>query len=94
MQCGALVYSVGFRHPAVLAKAVTAIDLLCNGTAWLVWSSPLPGNGRRVMRYINLMGGQKPHLLIETEPEPLPGHPLRRGDSIALVVASAPEVTP
>ena len=27
VQCGALVYSVGFRHPAVLAKAVTAIDL-------------------------------------------------------------------
>jgi serine/threonine-protein kinase len=26
--------------------------------------------------------------------QPLPGHPLRRGDSIALVVASAPEVAP
>ena len=29
----ALVYSVGFRHPAVLAKAVTAIDLLSGGRA-------------------------------------------------------------
>jgi len=46
--------------------SVTAIDLLGNGTACLVWSSPLPGNGRRVMRYIDLMGGQKPHLLLKT----------------------------
>ena len=46
--------------------SVTAIDLLGNGTACLVWSSPLPGNGRHVMRYIDLMGGQKPHLLIKT----------------------------
>lgn len=45
-------------------KAVTAVDLLGNGTACLVWSSPLPGDGRHPMRYIDLMGGQKPHLLI------------------------------
>jgi RHS repeat-associated protein len=47
-------------------NSVGAIDLLGNGTACLVWSSPLPGNPRRVMRYIDLMGGQKPHLLIKT----------------------------
>ena len=46
--------------------SVTAIDLLGNGTACLVWSSSLPGYGGRVMRYIDLMGSQKPHLLIET----------------------------
>jgi len=46
--------------------STTAFDLLGNGTACLVWSSPLPGNARRVMRYIDLMGGQKPHLLIKT----------------------------
>ncbi|NMF61148.1 SpvB/TcaC N-terminal domain-containing protein [Pseudanabaena yagii] len=46
--------------------SVTVVDLLGNGTACLVWSSPMPGNGRRVMRYIDLMGGQKPHLLIKT----------------------------
>ena len=46
--------------------SVTAIDLLGNGTACLVWSSPLLGNAQRVMRYINLMGGQKPHLLVKT----------------------------
>ena len=43
-----------------------ALDLLGSGTACLVWSSPLPVDGRRVMRYIDLMGGQKPHLLIKT----------------------------
>ncbi|MDJ0581480.1 SpvB/TcaC N-terminal domain-containing protein [Crocosphaera sp.] len=46
--------------------SVTAIDLLGNGTTCLVWSSPLPGKGRSVMRYIDLIGGQKPHLLIKT----------------------------
>jgi RHS repeat-associated protein len=46
--------------------STTAFDLLSNGTACLVWSSPLPGNARRVMRYIDLMGGQKPHLLTKT----------------------------
>jgi RHS repeat-associated protein len=46
--------------------SVTTIDLLGNGTACLVWSSPLPGNVTRPMRYIDLMGGQKPHLLIKT----------------------------
>jgi len=46
--------------------AVSVIDLLGNGTACLVWSSPLPQDSRRCMRYINLMG-QKPHLLIKTD---------------------------
>jgi RHS repeat-associated protein len=42
---------------------VAVVDLLGNGTACLVWSSPLPADTRRQMRYIDLMGGQKPHLL-------------------------------
>jgi RHS repeat-associated protein len=48
-------------------SAVTAVDLLGNGTACLVWSSPLAGNANRQMRYIDLMGGQKPHLLIKSK---------------------------
>ncbi|MBC7602031.1 MAG: toxin [Ramlibacter sp.] len=44
--------------------SVTAVDLLGNGTACLVWSSPLPGDAGRQMRYVDLMGGQKPHLLV------------------------------
>ncbi|MEW5744517.1 MAG: SpvB/TcaC N-terminal domain-containing protein [Nitrospirota bacterium] len=43
--------------------SIAATDLLGNGTACLVWSSPLPGDNRQQMRYIDLMGGQKPHLL-------------------------------
>jgi RHS repeat-associated protein len=54
-------------------SSVTAVDLLGNGTACLVWSSPLPGDTRRPMRYVDLMGGhnvdrmsgQKPHLLVK-----------------------------
>jgi RHS repeat-associated protein len=45
-------------------SSVTTVDLLGNGTACLVWSSPLPGDARRPLRYIDMMGGQKPHLLV------------------------------
>jgi RHS repeat-associated protein len=43
--------------------ALAAIDLKGNGTACLVWSSALPADGRRPMRYVELMSGQKPYLL-------------------------------
>ena len=33
VRCGSLVYSIGYRHPGVLAKAITAIDLLSGGRA-------------------------------------------------------------
>jgi F420-dependent oxidoreductase-like protein len=33
VRCGSLVYSIGYRHPAVLAKAITTIDLLSDGRA-------------------------------------------------------------
>ncbi|HZX56227.1 MAG TPA: TIGR03560 family F420-dependent LLM class oxidoreductase, partial [Ilumatobacteraceae bacterium] len=33
VRCGSLVYSIGYRHPAVLAKAITSIDLLSGGRA-------------------------------------------------------------
>ena len=46
--------------------SIVPTDLLGNGTACLVWSSPLPGDARRQMRYVDLMGGQKPHLLFKT----------------------------
>ena len=44
--------------------AIAAVDLLGNGTACLVWSSPLAANGLTPMRFIDLMGGQKPYLLV------------------------------
>ena len=43
--------------------SVMVVDLLGNGTACIVWSSPLPGHAPQRMRYIDLMGGQKPNLL-------------------------------
>ncbi|MBK8639514.1 MAG: toxin [Chromatiaceae bacterium] len=46
--------------------SIVPIDLFGNGTACLVWSSPLPGDARRSMRYVDLMGGQKPHLLVKS----------------------------
>ncbi|RPI90947.1 MAG: toxin, partial [Planctomycetaceae bacterium] len=53
------------QFPAVDQWAsVTTADLLGNGTACLVWSSPLPGHARRSIRYVDLMGGIKPYLLI------------------------------
>lgn len=47
-------------------STVMAADLLGNGTACLVWSSPLLSHARAPMHYIDLMGGQKPHLLIKS----------------------------
>ncbi len=47
-------------------KSVTVVDLLGNGTACLVWSSPLPGDSGRQMHYLDLMNGQKPHLLVKS----------------------------
>jgi RHS repeat-associated protein len=48
-------------------SAVMVVDLLGNGTACLAWSSPLPNDAGQQMRYIDLMGGQKPHLLVSTK---------------------------
>lgn len=48
------------------ATSVMTADLLGNGTACLVWSSPLPADAPRPLRYIDLMGGVKPHLLVRS----------------------------
>jgi RHS repeat-associated protein len=45
--------------------SVNVVDLLGNGTACIVWSSPLPSYARQSIHYIDLMGGQKPHLMVE-----------------------------
>ncbi len=49
---------------ADMLSSVQVVDLLGNGTACLVWSSPLPAAATAPLRYVDLMGGQKPHLLI------------------------------
>jgi RHS repeat-associated protein len=48
-------------------SAVTVVDLKGNGTACIAWSSPLPGDAQQQMQYIDLMGGQKPHLLVSVK---------------------------
>ena len=63
-------WAAGQRLPAFPAldnvASIQVVDLLGNGTACLVWSSPLAGHAQRPMRYVDLMGGQKPHLLIKS----------------------------
>lgn len=44
-------------------NVVSTADLLGNGTTCIVWSSPLPAHAEAPLRYIDLMGGRKPHLL-------------------------------
>lgn len=46
---------------------IDVVDLLGNGTACLVWSSPLSGAARAPLQYVDLMGGIKPHLLAGIE---------------------------
>ncbi|HBB87907.1 MAG TPA: hypothetical protein DC047_09850 [Blastocatellia bacterium] len=48
-------------------SSVQVTDLLGNGTACLVWSSPLPGEAYSSLRYLDLMGSQKPHLMVQTK---------------------------
>ena len=45
-------------------SSVRVTDLLGTGTACLVWSSPLPAEAAAPLRYVDLMGGIKPHLLV------------------------------
>lgn len=52
------------RFPAVDdVSAIATVDLLGSGTTCLVWSSPLPGDQGTQLRYVDLLGGTKPHLL-------------------------------
>lgn len=43
---------------------VQVIDLFGRGTGTLVWSSTSPADTGRHIHYVDLMGGQKPHLLL------------------------------
>ncbi len=44
--------------------SITVTDFLGRGTACLLWSSPLLHDAGRQLRYVDLMCGQKPHLLV------------------------------
>jgi RHS repeat-associated protein len=58
------VRTLGHFPSVESVSSATPLDLLGSGTVCLVWSSSLPGNAGRPMRYIDLMGGEKPHLLV------------------------------
>lgn len=45
------------------AASLNILDLLGNGTSCIVWSSPLPSDRWMPIRYVDPMGGKKPHLL-------------------------------
>jgi len=49
--------------PTEQPNRLAITDLLGNGTACIVWSSTLPAHAEAPMRYLDLMGGKKPHLL-------------------------------
>jgi RHS repeat-associated protein len=49
--------------PDDLAR-VDVVDLLGTGTACLVWSSSLASDAGQPLRYVDLMRGEKPHLLL------------------------------
>ena len=53
--------------PANAQTSVSVVDFLGRGTACLLWSSTLPGDSRQPLRYIDLMDGQKPHLLVKVQ---------------------------
>jgi RHS repeat-associated protein len=49
--------------PGRRGTTIDLVDLLGTGTACLVWSSPEPVDGPRPIRFVDLLGGTKPHLL-------------------------------
>ena len=49
--------------PARRGTTIDLVDLLGTGTACLVWSSPEPVDGPLPIRFVDLLGGSKPHLL-------------------------------
>ena len=50
--------------PVSNLAAIQALDLMGNGTVCLVWTSSSPGDVGRSMRYVNLMGRDKPYLMV------------------------------
>lgn len=49
--------------PTEQPNKLSVVDLLGNGTACIVWSSPLPAYAASPMKYIDLMGGRKPYVM-------------------------------
>lgn len=67
INCGGNGFSAPVQLGVVPAVApdcpISVLDFTGNGTSCIVWSSPLPQHTGDPLRYIDLMGGRKPHLL-------------------------------
>ena len=51
--------------PEIHAQAkITVTDLLGNGVACIVWSSPLAKDANAPLKYIDLMNSKKPHIMV------------------------------
>ena len=51
--------------PEIHAQSkITVSDLLGNGVACIVWSSPLSKDARAPLKYIDLMNSRKPHIMV------------------------------
>jgi RHS repeat-associated protein len=59
--------TIQHHFPTDDLSQVSVTDLFGNGTACLVSTSPLPGHTSQTLRYIDLMGSQKPFLLWEVD---------------------------
>ena len=57
--------ALGEFAPVTPQTSVSIVDFLGRGTSCLLWSSTLPGDSRQSLRYLDLMDGQKPHLLVK-----------------------------
>lgn len=55
--------TIGTLPEADQYSKIAVLDFMGNGTACIVWSSPLPGYADAPLRYIDLMGGNKPYLM-------------------------------
>jgi RHS repeat-associated protein len=53
--------------PTEQPNKIAVTDLLGNGTSCIVWSSDMPAYSASPMRYIDLMGGKKPHIMVSHE---------------------------
>jgi RHS repeat-associated protein len=51
--------------PANPQTTVSVVDFLGRGTACILWSSSNPADSQQSLRYLDLMDGEKPHLLTQ-----------------------------
>ncbi|MEN8250422.1 MAG: SpvB/TcaC N-terminal domain-containing protein, partial [Bacteroidota bacterium] len=62
---GATPFEIG-PFPEVHSQSkITVTDLLGNGVACIVWSSPLAKDANAPLKYIDLMNSKKPHIMVK-----------------------------